>query len=249
MIQTIITIIKKLIPQSIGPSLFWFLYKHSSVISQAGQDYWVYGEAFNETRSGYFLDIGANDGIRINNTYILESKYDWSGICIEANPLIFKQLNKNRSAVCLNVCLDKSEGKIDFALKGLNGGIVDSDVDNKESDVKADQVIKQKTISLNRVLEDQQAPSIIDFLSIDVEGAEERILAGFDFHKYTFRCVTIERPTELLRDLFKDHGYILIKEIPYLDCFYIHQTFLDKYRENCFNFYNRKHLSLKIHWR
>jgi hypothetical protein len=106
------------------------------------------------------------------------------------------------------------------------GGIVDRDVDNKESDTRNNKVIKLKTTTLISVLEDHHAPSIIDYLSIDVEGAEERILAGFDFHKYIFRCITIERPTELLRDLFKDHGYILIKEIPTLDCFYVHQDFL-----------------------
>jgi len=33
-----------------------FLYKHSLMTSQAGQDYWIYGEAFNEKRCGYFVD-------------------------------------------------------------------------------------------------------------------------------------------------------------------------------------------------
>jgi hypothetical protein len=56
------------------------------------------------------------------------------------------------------------------------GGIVDRDVDNKESDTRNNKVIKLKTTTLISVLEDHHAPSIIDYLSIDVEGAEERIL-------------------------------------------------------------------------
>lgn len=42
-------------------------------------------------RGGFFLDIGAHDGIELSNTYVLEKKYNWSGICVEANPYSFKQ--------------------------------------------------------------------------------------------------------------------------------------------------------------
>jgi FkbM family methyltransferase len=235
-------VINKLIPQAFLSIWERFQYKHSLMTSQAGQDYWVYCEAFNEKKSGYFLDIGAYNGIVFSNTYILESKYNWSGICIEANPFVYKNLIKNRRTLCLNVCLDRSEGEVTFNLRKASGGIVGQDLDNKEPDASADRVIRLKTMSLKSVLEKQHAPNIIDYLSIDVEGAEERILAGFDFHKYTFRCITIERPTKLLRGLLKDHGYILIKEIPVLDCFYVHQDFLDEYQSNLFEFYKKKHL-------
>jgi len=211
-----------------------------------GQDHWVYGEAFNEKRNGYFLDIGAHDGIIISNTYILEKRYKWTGICIEANPITFVQLKKNRHAICLNFCLDWSEREVNFILRGADGGIIDRDVDNKEWDAITDKIIKLKTRSLISVLEEHHAPNIIDYLSIDVEGAEERILAGFDFHKYAFRSITIERPTKLLRDLFREHGYILIKEIPEFDCFYVHRDFLKEYLTNLFRYYCKKHL--KIRW-
>ncbi|RPH51040.1 MAG: FkbM family methyltransferase [Desulfobacteraceae bacterium] len=237
--------IRALIPRAAKSFLKRFLYRHLLTTSQAGQDYWIYGEAFNEKKGGYFLDVGAYNGIVFSNTYILESRYNWSGICIEANPIVFKDLIKNRRTVCLNVCLDKSEGEVPFVLRSAAGGIVDQDVDNKEPGTN--NVIRMKTVSLNSVLEDQHAPSVIDYLSIDVEGAEERILSGFDFHKYTFRCVTIERPTELLKSLFKDHGYVLIKEISMLDCFYVHKDFLKEYESNLFSFYKKKNLA--IHWR
>ena len=241
------TQIKKFITQAPKSSLKRLLYKNSNGLSQAGQDQWIYGEAFNEKKSGYFLDIGAHDGIFLSNTYILETKYNWAGICIEANPITFEKLKNNRFSLCLNICLDRTEKEVNFILRDYEGGIVDRDVDNKESDTRTNKVIRLKTRTLIRVLEDHHAPSIIDYLSVDVEGAEERILAGFDFHKYIFRCITIERPTELLRNLFKNNGYILIKEIPALDCFYVHQDFLTEYRTNLFQFYGKKYL--KIHWR
>ena len=39
-------------------------------MGQFGQDLWVSGEVFNEARNGYFVDIGAHDGIHISNTYL-----------------------------------------------------------------------------------------------------------------------------------------------------------------------------------
>ena len=54
-------------------SLVRTLNKHLLTASQAGQDFWIYGEAFNEKKFGYFLDIGAHDGFTGNNTYLLES--------------------------------------------------------------------------------------------------------------------------------------------------------------------------------
>jgi FkbM family methyltransferase len=238
---------RNFIPQAVRSFLRRLLYRNSLTTSQAGQDYWIYGEVFDEKRGGYFLDIGAHDGISLSNTYILESRYNWTGICIEANPITFEALKTNRRARCLNVCLDRSEGEVNFILGGVMGGILDQDVDNKESDPESGKVVRLKTVPLVKILEDHHAPGIIDYLSIDVEGAEERVLAEFDFHKYTFRSISIERPTELLRALLKDHDYILIKEIPRLDCFYVHKDFMEEYRNNLFQFYRKMHLTLR--WR
>jgi len=226
-----------------------FLFKHSLTVSQAGQDSWVFGEVFNEKKRGYFLDIGAHDGVSISNTYLLETRYQWSGICIEANPVTFERLRRNRRAKCLNVCLDHSHGEVAFAMAGVMGGIVGLGR-NAASPPGSREVeaVRMRTVPLLRVLQDHQAPRIIDYLSIDVEGAEERVLGGFDFTEFTFRCVTIERPTARLRELFRIHGYALIKEIPNLDCFYVHRTFMKEYRENLFLFYGKKHLSLRLRY-
>lgn len=235
----------KLIPQKVRMLLKRFFYRNSVYVSQAGQDFWVYGEAFNEKKHGFFLDIGAHDGIQISNTFLLEHKYSWSGICIEANPHTFTLLKQNRSAKCLNICLDSAEGEVDFALRDVMGGI--TGLDNKGSDINANNIVRLSTVPLIKVLSDNDAPSIIDYLSIDVEGAEERILADFDFQKYMFRCITIERPSKILRNLFKENGYFLIKEIPGLDCFYVHNDFLDEYMKNLFMFFNKKFLRMR--WR
>ena len=42
---------------------------------------------------------------------------------------------------------------------------------------------------------------IIDYLSIDTEGSEYRILKAFNFERYTFRCITVEHNQTKNRDL------------------------------------------------
>ena len=236
---------RDLIPRPIKMYFHRLLYKYSLIVSQAGQDIWIYGEAFNEKKCGYFLDIGAHDGIVYSNTYLLEKKYNWSGILIEANPISFRKLQSNRRGLCLNVALDKTEGEVTFALRGYMGRIIENKINDNGLKKSNSNHIRLKTKSLNYILQKYQAPKIIDYLSIDVEGAEERILIEFNFKKYIFRCVTIERPTNLLRKILRENGYVLIKEIPKLDCFYVHETFLDDYLENLYSFYKKRHLSIR----
>ncbi len=49
---------------------------------QSGQDAFVLKSLGYKT-NGFFLEIGSNDPININNTYLLESEYNWKGIMIE----------------------------------------------------------------------------------------------------------------------------------------------------------------------
>lgn len=217
-------------------------YRYACLVSQAGQDLLVFGEVYNGKKGGFFVDVGAHDGIDLSNTYLLEKRYKWSGLCIEANPQTFKELENNRSVACLNVCLDQSEGEVLFNQDGVMGGIVDNGMDNEG--VASSGVITLKTQTLNAVLSHASAPKVIDYLSMDIEGAEERVLVGFDFEKYIFSCISIERPSEVLEELFKANNYILIKRIPGLDSFYIHLSFKDEYFQNVLNFYRKKRLSL-----
>jgi FkbM family methyltransferase len=219
--------------------VFPLLNRLSLSMSQAGQDFWVYGEVFNEKLEGYFLDVGAHDGLYLSNTYLLEKRYGWRGLCIEGNPTTFTDLQRNRTAKCVNACLDSKEGEVDFAQNGVYGGIVSKDCDNQE---EARIMIKMKTRRLADVLEENGAPAIIDYLSIDVEGAEDRVLLGFPFEKYRFKCITIERPSPQLRSLLDQSGYLLVREIPGLDCFYIHETLQhqNQYHESVSAFYSKK---------
>jgi len=235
--------LKKLVPEFIKAPLRAHFHSMRFSRSQAGQDLWVFGEVFDGKSEGFFLDIGAHDGVEISNSYVLEKRYKWNGICVEANPESFKRLKENRQATCINVCLDEKDGTVSFAKRGMFGGIVSEDTDNRLG-VHDSAVIKVRAVTLENLLRELNAPAEIDYLSIDIEGAEERVLKAFPFNRYRFTCMTIERPTEILRRIISDNGYVLIKEIPGLDCFYLHRDFMDQYRANLFSNYSKKYLAI-----
>ena len=49
---------------------------------QAQQDKFVV-HMTQKKKNGYFLEIGSNDPVAINNTYVLEKEYGWKGIMID----------------------------------------------------------------------------------------------------------------------------------------------------------------------
>lgn len=67
--------------------------------------------------------------------------------------------------------------------------------DNRpESGRKISSLVKWSIVTLEEVLDRFDAPSVIDYLSLNVEGAETYVMAGFPFHKYMFKVMTVERP-------------------------------------------------------
>jgi len=236
---------KKLIPPVVAGPMRHLLELRSVSMSQVGQDYWVYGSAFNEMENGFFLDIGAHDGIFLSNTYLLEKRYHWTGICIEGNPYTFAALARSRKCRCLNNCVSEKEGTVAFALRSVKSGIIAPDCDNASKGNNLS--IEVETTRIETLLRQEAAPSVIDYLSIDIEGGEECALLAFPFEDYTFNCMTIERPTARLRELLSRQGYLLVYEIPDLDCFYVHRTFKDRFRRNLIDFGLKKHLSIR--WR
>lgn len=172
-------------------------------VSQKGQDRWVIEEIFAFRHGGYFVDLAATDGVQGNNTLVLERELGWRGIAIEANPHYFAELTKNRSCKCVQACIDETERLVRFLPNGDLGGVIDDDTDNNRA-IRADlidnwetgnKILSMITRTLSSILDECEAPPVIDYLSFDVEGAETRILRQFPFDRYKFLAMTIERPT------------------------------------------------------
>jgi hypothetical protein len=122
------------------------------------------------------------------------------------------------------------------------GGIIAGDTDNQDDrpEIERGAVVRMAARSLHSILRSENAPRTIDYLSIDVEGAEDRILVGFPFDDYVFNCMTVERPKDRLREVLMQSGYKVIREVPGLDVFYIHGSFEAEYLRNVYAFWQRR---------
>ena len=195
--------------------------------SQIGQDKEVV-KYYKEKQNGFFVEIGASDGIKFSNTLLLEKKYNWKGICVEPIPKNYQLLCKNRPN---SICCDKAvynttdmDVVFDIANYDLLSGISSNiDCHKIEVDKKKTQ-ITVKTITLNDLLDYYNAPLFIDYLSLDTEGSELEILKNVNFNKYKFGLIDVEhnyvepRRTEI-RKLLTSNNYIYIKENKFDDCY------------------------------
>ena len=133
--------------------------------------------------------MGCADGITINNTYFLERYLGWNGILFEPNPAYKNNIQKFRKAKLITDCVsDRVGDKVSFRIdNGMLGGIVSKETDNNElvrgDQLKTAKIIKINTTTLEDELDKINAPKLIDFLSLDIEGAEWMAMRSFSFAK------------------------------------------------------------------
>jgi FkbM family methyltransferase len=196
--------------------------------SQLGQDMEVL-KFYNNKEGGFFVDIGANDGIEFSNTFLLERNYEWKGICAEPNPEVFKLLVKNRpNSLCCDAAIYSLSYKnllFDVANNyDLMSGLSDHLDVHKEYVNRDKKQIVVKTLTLTDLLDKAKAPSFIDYLSLDTEGSEFEILRATDFSRYTFGLIDVEhnfvepRRTEI-RNLLLSLGYVYLRENQFDDSY------------------------------
>lgn len=170
-----------------------------------------------EKRRGYFVDIGACDGVFLSNTLLLERDYGWRGIVAEPNPLFTAKLKKNRGAMVSTQCVWSVSGqKLAFKQVAEPEYSTLKDIDPQDS--HEDRGVRSKfttvevrSVSLNDLLTKAKAPAHIDFLSLDTEGSELEILQAVDFEKWKFGHICVEhnftpRRQEIF-ELLQSHGY------------------------------------------
>jgi FkbM family methyltransferase len=198
-------------------------------VSQLGQDLWVL-RMLNYRRGGFFVDFGATDGVLLSNSWLLEQKFDWSGICAEPNPEYFEKLKQNRTCICRDVCISDADDKeVEFLLAGVYGTISAFESSDKHAEKRSayrelGSTARFRTKSLNTFLESCGAPREIDYLSIDTEGSELDILKAFDLKYWRVKTMTVEhnfvepRRTQL-RSLLQSYGY-KVQEAKFDDWFW-----------------------------
>jgi Methyltransferase FkbM domain len=202
------------ISRSPNPEFEWFSQQYGpSRVSEHAEE-WLVRDFFHDARDGVFLDVGSYDYKTFSNTYYLEHALGWSGIAIDAQEEFAADYLKYRPRtrfVSLFVS-DHSDGIESLFVPRWNRLVASSDKGFSDRYDSSGSARKVNTTTLNNVLESGHVPAI-DFLTMDIELAEPKALAGFDIEKYRPRLLCVEAHPEIrqqLLDYFAAHGYRLV---------------------------------------
>lgn len=188
--------------------------------SQCRQDEYVYTTFFNEKKDGYFVDIGAHDGITFSNSKAFE-ELGWTGVCAEPNPKVFELLVNNRDTnktKCVMKAISDTVGVAKFLRVNVYGPEMLSGLAD-DLDLKQRSRIKLETTGFDNpydyidvecdLFENIVDKTEIDFLSLDTEGNELKILKSIDFNKFDINIITCENNNydNSIIDFLTKNGY------------------------------------------
>jgi FkbM family methyltransferase len=201
--------------------------------SQFEQDLHVIQNIYPKKTGGYFIEVGAYDGLSMSNTHMLENRFSWHGVCVECNPLWFSKLKINRpNCINLEYAVYNEDDKILDFIHDDEGGCSGFVETNSHDHILKKEIIKVTTQKLTTILDAVDAPKFIEFLSLDTEGSEYEILNSHDFDKYIFGYICVEHNNieinrQKIRLLLESKGYVFYRQNN-VDDDYMHHSIYKK---------------------
>ena len=191
---------------------------HSLYFSQAGQDRYLNERVFSSKRDGTFVEIGGYDGWMGSNCVFFEKVLGWTGLVVEASPQLVRRIGETRSARVIHAAVSDRDGAAEFleVTSGLTqmGGLVDHYHADTLQRIRRDERHSEIAVTVPSTRLDTllRAHGLkeIDYLSIDVEGAERAVLRSLDFDEFDITALSIEnsRPgRESYEDVMDPAGY------------------------------------------
>lgn len=215
--------------------------------SQDKQDEYLETNVFKGYKNGIFVDVGAHNGVHINNTLYFEKYNNWTGINIEPIKTVYDQLVANRpSNININCAVSNNDGETDFfwneGYTEMISGIVDTydnrhnqrlEYENKHTGATTT-IIKVSTKRLETIF-DEYKISHVNYLSIDVEGAEFEVIKSINFDKVYIDVIGFENN-------YSDNSVPIVK---YLEGkgFYVFKTTMDIFMIHKDSRFNHENLS------
>ncbi len=221
------------------------LFFKKSYYSFSGVDV-IIENIFRNINNGFYIDVGCQNPIKNNNTYLLYKK-GWRGLNIDLDNDNINLFNIARPKDHnINVAVSSEIGEADLYFYHKKSPI--NTIDKKTSDyqkAKVSDIKKVKTDTLNNIINNSKYNNKkFNLLSIDVEGHELQVLKGLDFNKYKPDVIVVEfldfstKKLEVknlnIENLFKTElfqyliskNYILVNYI-YSDLIFINKEFRD----------------------
>jgi FkbM family methyltransferase len=160
----------------------------------------VLDKLLRRKQNGFFLDVGAHDGIAFSNSLFFEKFRNFRGICFEPNPDVFANLINNRKVDCINAAVAEQDGRTTFTkitgyaemLSGLENYRDDRHKLRASEEIKKyggdEVIIEVDTININSLINKR----IIDFLCLDIEGGEFEVLKTISFQNVKCKIILVE---------------------------------------------------------
>jgi FkbM family methyltransferase len=150
---------------------------------------------FRERREGFYIDVGAGHPVIDNVSFAFYLK-GWHGITVEPNPSLAKLSRSVRPRdIGAETLVGSAPGEAKFFLvddfHGLSTTIGENARAAADNYGKKSNELMLPMTTLSALCK-KHAPKAIDFLKIDVEGAEKDVLEGGDWKNYRPRIVVIE---------------------------------------------------------
>lgn len=172
--------------------------------SQYNQDKYLEENVFKGYKNGVFVDVGAHDGKSINNTLYFEKYNNWTGVNIEPIKRVYDKLVINRpNSINIQCAVCNIDGETEFLCNNgyteMISGIKDT-FDNRhlkrlESENaqtgSTTETIKVHTKKLETIF-DENKVTHVNYLSIDVEGAEFEVIKSINFAKVFIDIIGFE---------------------------------------------------------
>lgn len=173
----------------------------------------ILARALRGTERGFYVDVGAASP---NEATVTRHFYEagWSGINIEPLPEWASELRQFRPRdINLEVASAASDGEFTFFRVREDPALSTMDLEIADEHRRAGLHVDELRIAvrtLNAILEEQQVP-VIDFLKIDVEGAELEVLRGLDLNRWRPRVIVVEStlPTTLIPNHEEFDAYLV----------------------------------------
>jgi FkbM family methyltransferase len=152
--------------------------------------------ALKHVQYGCYVDVGASNPIIDSNTAAFYKK-GWRGICIEPlTPLNPMWVEERPEDLLINAIAGAEPGEATLYFYISTSQISTASVATmehwKKHNILPNQELVVPVVTLNQVMEQFLADRTIHLLSIDVEGSEKSVLAGFDLKKYCPWIIVIE---------------------------------------------------------
>ncbi|KKU14021.1 MAG: SAM-dependent methyltransferase [Microgenomates group bacterium GW2011_GWC2_45_8] len=166
-------------------------------------------------KRGFYVDIGANDPHRFSNTKRFYLK-GWRGINIDPNmDSIERFMNSRPKDINLNIGISGEKSKIIFfrffpdTLSTFSPNLAKDYVKSGYKKIKEEYI---QTFPLAMVLKKYAGKKKIDFLSVDTEGFDEKVLKSNDWKKYKPKIICVESNKSgesKINNLLRENKYTL----------------------------------------